>query len=116
MATVVAFIPDLLFGSGALSLLEAAGHETVLVSGLEQVGPGTADVLVVDLTADARRRLEQVAAAEIDAASKLAVYAHVEVDVRRLAVQAGFDLVVPRSRFMREGAELVARLAGDARR
>lgn len=111
MASVVALIPDLLFGSSAISLLQAAGHETVLVSDLEQVEPGTADVLVVDLTADAPERLEQVRAANLGQVCKIAVYAHVEAQVRRLAEDAGFDLVVPRSRFVREGGELVSRLS-----
>ena len=33
MARVVAFIPDLLFGSNVLGALQAAGHEPVLVAG-----------------------------------------------------------------------------------
>jgi hypothetical protein len=111
VAAVVALIPDLLFGSQALSLLSAGGHEAVLVSDLEQVEPGSADVLIVDLTAEARERLEQIRTAGLDDMRKLAVYAHVEADVRKQAEQAGFDLVVPRSRFMREGAGLVSRLS-----
>jgi hypothetical protein len=35
----------------------------------------------------------------------------VDVSVRERAEQAGFDLVVPRSRMAREGAALVASLA-----
>ena len=112
MASVVAFVPDLLFGSSVVSLLGAAGHETVLISSLDQFESGVADVLLVDLTADARERVGQVAMADLGGARRLAVYAHVEADVRRLAEEAGFDLVVPRSRFMREGAALVSRLAG----
>jgi hypothetical protein len=69
-----------------------------------------ADVLVADLTADARERVEQIEAADLGRARTLAVYAHVDVEVRRLAEEAGFDLVVPRSRFMREGAALVSQL------
>jgi hypothetical protein len=111
VASVVALVPDLLFGSSVVSLLEAAGHETLLISSLHQFEPGTADVLLADLTADAHERVEQIAAADLGGARLLAVYAHVEPDVRRLAHDAGFDLVVPRSRFMREGAALVSRLS-----
>lgn len=111
MAAVAALIPDLLFGSNVVSLLRAAGHETVLLSSLDQLEPGMADVLVVDLTADACERLGQVQAADVGQARKIGVYAHVEAGVRRLAEQAGFDLVVPRSRFVREGAALVSRLS-----
>jgi hypothetical protein len=111
VAAVVALIPDLLFGSQALSLLRAGGHEAVLVSEMSQVEPDSADVLVVDLTAEAGERLEQIHAAGLEEVRKLAVYAHVEADVRARAERAGFDLVVPRSRFMREGARLVSRLS-----
>lgn len=112
MASVVALIPDLLFGSSVVSVLTAAGHETVLISNLDQLEPGSVDVLVADLTADARERVQQIAEAELGGARKLGVYAHVEADVRRLAEEAGFDLVVPRSRFVREGGALVSRLSG----
>ncbi len=46
----------------------------------------------------------------LDQVRTLAFYSHVEVDVRARAEQAGFDLVVPRSRMAREGASLVSRL------
>jgi hypothetical protein len=111
MASVVALVPDLLFGSSVVSLLGAAGHDTVLISDLGQLEPGTAEVLVVDLTADARERVEQLRAVDLSGVRRIAVYAHVEADVRRLAQEAGFDLVVPRSRFVREGGTLVSRLA-----
>ncbi len=112
MASVAALIPDLLFGSNALSLLRAGGHEAVLISSLAQLTPGTVEVLVVDLTADASERLAQLETIDTGTARKLGVYAHVEADVRAAAEAAGFDLVVPRSRFMREGASLVSRLGG----
>lgn len=111
VASVVALVPDLLFGSSVVSLLSAAGHETVLISSLDQFAGREADVVLVDLTADAQDRVEQITTANLGDARRLAVYAHVEADVRRLAQEAGFDLVVPRSRFMREGAALVSRLA-----
>ena len=112
MARVVAFIPDLLFGSNVLGALSAAGHEPVLASNFDVVRaelPG-ADALVVDLTADAGDRLSQLAAIPHDDVKTLAFYAHVEADVRAQAEQAGFDLVVPRSRMAREGASLGTRL------
>lgn len=109
MARVLALIPDLLFGSGVQSALTAAGHDVELVAALE---PGaSADVLVVDLTADAEQRIEQVRAARPSGIPALAFYSHVETDVRTLAEAAGFDLVVPRSRMAREGTALVERLS-----
>lgn len=115
MARVVAFIPDLLFGSNVLGALGAAGHETVLVSdrpGLERELPGS-DALVVDLTSDPAARIEQFSSVPHDRAKTLAFYSHVEQDVRAQAEQAGFDLVIPRSRMAREGAALVTRLVDD---
>lgn len=106
---MVAFVPDLLFGSNVVGALAAAGHETTLVGTLAQAPP--ADVLVVDLTSDAAERIEQVRAATDPGARTLAFYSHVETDVRALAEEAGFDLIVPRSRMAREGGALVTRLA-----
>jgi hypothetical protein len=110
LARVVAFVPDLLFGSHVLAMLRAAGFDASLVSDL--AGGAAADVVVVDLTADAPARIEAVAAAlpAPRAAKVLAFYSHVEQDVRALADAAGFELVVPRSRMAREGAALVLKL------
>jgi nucleoside-diphosphate-sugar epimerase len=109
VARVVAFIPDLLFGSNVVGALRAAGHEVQLVSSLD--AGVDADVVVLDLTADAADRIAAVRGLDLGAARTLAFYSHVEADVRAAAENAGFDLVVPRSRMNREGAELVTRLA-----
>ena len=110
MAKVVAFVPDLLFGSNVVGAMRAAGHECALVSqpGVDEAA--AADVLVIDLTADAPERLEQARGAIDSGVKTLAFYSHVEADVRALAEGAGVDLVVPRSRMAREGAGLVDRL------
>jgi hypothetical protein len=109
VARVVAFIPDLLFGSNVQGALGAGGHEVELVGTLD--AGVDADVLVVDLTADAVARIEHAKAARPPGVPVLAFYAHVEADVRRQAEDAGFELVVPRSRMAREGAVLVDRLS-----
>jgi hypothetical protein len=62
------------------------------------------DVLVADLTAVDPEGLSG------RGPRTLGFYAHVEPEVKARADAAGFDLVVPRSRMNREGAELVARL------
>ncbi len=120
MARVVALVPDLLFGSKVVSMLEAAGHEVTL-TGQEDDARGEiefADVLVVDLTTDAIDGIMLVdsmaAGGELAGRRTLGFYSHVEPAVRERAERAGFDLVVPRSRMAREGAELVGRLAGEA--
>lgn len=100
-----------MFGSAVVAQLSAAGHETALIPSLEQLPPGAFEVLVIDLTAEAPARLRALERADIGTPRTIGVYAHVEVDVRRAAERAGLDLVVPRSRFAREGAELVTRLS-----
>jgi hypothetical protein len=112
VARVVAFIPDLLFGSNVVGALGAAGHETTLVSdgdSLVRELPG-AEVLIVDLTTDPDVRIDVVSALPPSGYKTLAFYSHVEADVRTLAQEAGFDMVVPRSRMAREGGALVDRL------
>jgi hypothetical protein len=109
VARVVAFIPDLLFGSNVVGALQAAGHDVKLIS-----DPGDAldaEVLIVDLTVDPSERIERVAELSLPEVRTLAFYSHVENEVRERAQAAGFDMVVPRSRMAREGAELVTRLA-----
>jgi hypothetical protein len=113
VARVIAFVPDLLFGSNVLGALSAAGHDVSLVSdgdGLERSLEG-AQVLVVDLTADVEDRLELVAPVlRRPELRTLAFFSHVEADVKAAAVASGFDQVVPRSRMARAGADLVAGL------
>jgi CheY-like chemotaxis protein len=122
VARVIALVPDLLFGSHVQGSLRAAGHDVVLAGDeakvRERLADGEAAVLVVDLTDDrfdGAAILEALAADEaLSGVSTLAFYSHVDAAVRERAQQAGFDLVVPRSRMAREGAALVAGLADEA--
>jgi DNA-binding NarL/FixJ family response regulator len=124
MALVLALVPDLLFGSRVQGSLTAAGHEVELIGQeaglrdrLADAGAPAAAVLVVDLTDasfDGAGLIESLArGGALGEMRTLAFYAHVDSSVRERAEQAGFDLVVPRSRMAREGAELVTRLAGS---
>jgi hypothetical protein len=110
MAKVVAFVPDLLFGSSVVAAVQAAGHDCVLVASLDGDAAAGADALIIDLTADAPARLAAAAPAIESGLPALAFYAHVEAGVRELASSAGVGLVVPRSRMAREGPALVQRL------
>lgn len=103
---VVAVAPDLLFGSKVTEVLEAAGHDVVLAPAGE-AGARDADVVVVDLASG----VVAPEAVHARGAPRLGIYAHVDAAMRDRAQDAGFDLVVPRSRFMREGAALVESLA-----
>jgi DNA-binding NarL/FixJ family response regulator len=113
VARVVAVFDDLLLGSNVLGMLRAAGHDATLSGGAD-VHPGDADVLIVDLAAgtfDGIAIVEALkTAGELTGTRTLGVYSHVDADTRNRAQGAGFDLVVPRSRMAREGAQLVERL------
>jgi hypothetical protein len=118
MAHVLAFIPDLLFGSQVQGSLRAAGHTVDLVGDGDGVRSGLsgADVLVLDLTDEPACRAGLLQSLPPDALASvhtLAFYSHVDADARRIAERAGFDTIVPRSRMAREGASLVAGLAGE---
>jgi hypothetical protein len=101
-----------LFGSSVVAALQGAGHHVELVSDLDGADLAKVDVVVVDLTVDPEARIAAVRRAGLRDAATLAFYSHVEQDVRALAEQAGFDLVVPRSRMARDSPELVERLSG----
>jgi DNA-binding NarL/FixJ family response regulator len=121
MARVLALSADLLFGSRLQAEVAAAGHELELIGDESRLRERLADdtapavsLLIVDLTDE---RLDGTAVLEsLDGAGQLAnlatlaYYSHVDVAVRERAEQAGFDLIVPRSRMAREGAALVERL------
>ena len=110
MARVALLCPDLLFGSKVEGALAAAGHSVTRYDSEESARSGAADsdVLIVDLT-DASYGGTALAG-EVGVPT-LAFYSHVDVDAKRSAEEAGFDLVVPRSRMARETAALVERVA-----
>ena len=102
MARVALICPDLLFGSNVEGALLAAGHEVT------RDADAGADVVVADVGAEG---VDVEAIGGRDDARTLGFYPHVDVDTRRRAEAAGFDMVVPRSRMNREGAALVEKLA-----
>jgi hypothetical protein len=117
VARVVAFIPDLLFGSRVQGDLVAAGHTVELIGDPRAVkGALTgASVLIVDLTDDGYGGLPLVESLSTEGSlagvCTLAFYSHVDAEMRVRAEGADFDKIVPRSRMAREGAGLVAKLA-----
>jgi anti-anti-sigma regulatory factor len=126
VARVLALVPDLLFGSQVQGSLTAAGHDVQLIGDETRLRERLADVnadasppavLVVDLTDvrfDGTAILQALAADELLGGMRtLAFFSHVDTEVGERARTGGFDLVVPRSRMAREGAQLVGRLAGD---
>lgn len=116
MARVALLCPDLLFGSKVEGALRAAGHDVTRYDGedMARAAVPESDVLIVDLTADVYDGAILVESMrmgrELEGVPTLGFYSHVDQDVRRRADEAGFDLVVPRSRMNREGGALLEKL------
>lgn len=116
MARVALLCPDLLFGSKVEGGLRAAGHEVTRFQSQDAAGAAApaCDVLAIDLTAPEYDGAVLVEAMrtdeELGSTRTLGFYSHVDQQTRRRAEEAGFDLVVPRSRMAREMAVLVERL------
>ena len=118
VARVALLCPDLLFGSKVEGALRAAGHDVTRYDGedMARAAVPESDVLVVDLTDDnfdGAILVESMRMGrELEGTPTLGFYSHVDQETRRRAEDAGFDLVVPRSRMNREAAALVEKLAG----
>ena len=113
MARILA-CADLFFGSKIEATLAAAGHEvevTSLDSRAERKGASRADLVVLDLDALEREGSGRPVGLP-QGVPVLAYYSHVEAQTRRRGEEAGYELVVPRSRMAREMPALVARLLG----
>jgi hypothetical protein len=95
VARVAVVVPDLLFGSRVQGGVEAAGHELVAPD-------ADPDLVIADV--------EVVDPAGVEGRRRLGFYPHVQPELKARAEEAGFDLVVPRSRIARELPELVERL------
>jgi DNA-binding response OmpR family regulator len=111
-ARVALLCPDLLFGSKVEGALRAAGHEVDRYDDADQARDAARsyDVVVVDLNAPEYDGPE--IARGLSGVPALGFYSHVDQDTRRRAEDAGFDLVVPRSRMARETAGVLERALG----
>jgi hypothetical protein len=107
LARIAALAPDLFFASKIDATLTAAGHEVTVVSSAEQALAAGADVIVADLHAPGL----DAAALGAGPAPVLGFYSHVDEAARDRGRDAGFALVVPRSRMAREMPDLVSKLA-----
>ena len=92
MARVAVVVPDLLFGSRVQGGVEAAGHELVAAD-------ADPDLVIADV--------EVLDPVDIAGARRLGFYPHVQPELKKRAEDAGFDMVVPRSRIARELPDLV---------
>jgi DNA-binding response OmpR family regulator len=114
---VAVVVPDLLFGSKVVEIVKEAGHDPALVpdvDGLvELIAAEDLAAIVADLSQDGVETAEAIADARPAGVPVLACFAHVEPEVRAVALEAGLDQVVPRSRLAREGGALLQALLDD---
>ena len=107
---MVAVAPDLLIASRIEASLGAAGHEVELAPSLSEASDlERTQLLLADLD---RESVEAVVGLGVPV---LGFYSHTDVETRQRAESAGVDLVVPRSRLVREMHELVERALAAAR-
>jgi len=103
MARVVAIGSDLMLASRVTTALRAGGHEVEQSASLPDEVDGV-DLIVADLDGIEPEKLGGLGV------PVLAFHQHTDTDTKRRAEAAGIDLVVPRSRMVRELPVLVARL------
>jgi hypothetical protein len=104
MARVVSVAQDLMLGSRVDAMLTAAGHEVVTTGSVASASLEGAELIVADLDAE---RPEALVGLGVPV---LGYYSHVDAETRQAAVDAGVDLVVPRSRMARELPALAEQL------
>lgn len=106
VSLVVLLTADLLFGSKIEAMARTAGAVVALTAHPDEalVSSRDAALLLVDLTADSFDGATVVARGSTPTAG---FYAHTDDETRQRALDAGFTLVAPRSRWMREGPDLI---------
>jgi hypothetical protein len=105
LARVVVLATDLMLASRVTTSLGAEGHQAEQRSALPDEVDGV-DLVVADLDAVEPERLADLGV------PVLGFHQHTDVETKRRAEAAGIDLVVPRSRMVRELPELARRLLG----
>jgi hypothetical protein len=104
VARIVVVAPELLLGTRVSETLTAVGHDVTLSPSVSEAPLDSAELLIADLE---RENPEAVVGLGIPV---LGYYPHTDAELRETAEAAGVDLVVPRSRLVREMPQLVERL------
>lgn len=118
--TVISVVDDMFFASKIRAVAEAAGVEIsfprsqdAVVSKARETKPG---LILVDLH---NQRIDPVALArelksdeELRGIKLLGFFSHVQTELQRKAIAAGFDQVIPRSVFARDLSEILTHPTG----
>jgi hypothetical protein len=109
VARIVVVAADLMLASRIDANLRGAGHEVELTPSISEAADlDGADLLVADLDTESPEALVGLGI------PVLGYYSHTDAKTREAADAAGVDVVVPRSRLVREMHELVERLLAAA--
>ncbi|MCA1576107.1 MAG: hypothetical protein LC794_01930 [Acidobacteria bacterium] len=105
---VLAVVDDMFFASKIRAVAEAVGVEINFPRTKESLieKAREADLVIVDL--HSQRFDPFTLPAELDATRLLGFFSHVEVELQRKAVAAGYHQVIPRSVFARDLAQILA--------
>ena len=112
---IVAAVDDMFFASKIRATSESLGVDVKFVRTLEQLSAAATetkpDLIVVDLhtqTIDVVALAEMVRAnEELRTVPLMGFFSHVEVELQRAAIEAGYDQVIPRSVFSRDLATIL---------
>jgi hypothetical protein len=106
--TVLAVVDDMFFKSKIRAVAEAVGAQISFPRTKEALveRAGQADLVIVDLQ---NQKIDVFSLpSELGATRLLGFFSHVEVELQRRAVAAGYDRVMPRSVFARDLAEILS--------
>lgn len=115
MSTIVAYVPDLMFGVRVRDVLQQLGYQALVADSLataqQALAPDLA-LLIVDLRGEttATSALVQAAKALDPNLPVLAFGSHVDVERQKAAREAGCDKVVANSKFSSDLPGLIATL------
>ncbi|HEX9630552.1 MAG TPA: hypothetical protein VF961_11085 [Pyrinomonadaceae bacterium] len=114
--TVIAVIDDMFLASKVRATAKALGMMAIFPRGLDAlrqiIMDSTPDIIVVDLQ---HAKLDAISVGRelktdqsLAGISVIGFFSHVEVELQRKAVQAGYDQVMPRSVFFGELANILS--------
>jgi hypothetical protein len=106
---VLAVVDDMFFKAKIRAVAEAVGAEISFPRTKEVLleRAGQADLVIVDLQ---NQKIDPLSLpAELGATRLLGFFSHVEVELQRQAVAAGYHQVMPRSAFARDLADILAK-------
>ncbi|MBM7842515.1 MULTISPECIES: response regulator [Herpetosiphon] len=115
MQTIVAYVPDLMFGIRVRDVLQQLGYQAIVADSLaaaQQALAADLGLLIVDLRSEseATSALVQAAKALDPQLPVLAFGSHVDVERQKAARAAGCDRVVANSKFSSDLPNLIATL------